>query len=52
MSTSTHPTVNDGLVQIQTAEEMIRKRVADERARLEREAGIVHRELRHFHKPI
>jgi predicted nucleotide-binding protein (sugar kinase/HSP70/actin superfamily) len=52
MSTSTHPTVNGELVQIQTAEELIRQRVAEERARLEREAGIVHRQLHHFHKPI
>ncbi|MGH9530769.1 MAG: hypothetical protein ACRD2Q_00140 [Terriglobales bacterium] len=51
MSTSTHPTVSN-LVQIQGVEEEIRRRVVEERARLEREAGIVHKEHRHFHKPI
>ncbi|MGH8459837.1 MAG: 2-hydroxyglutaryl-CoA dehydratase, partial [Nevskiales bacterium] len=51
MSTSTHPTVNN-LVQIQGMEEEIRRRVAAERARLELEAGIVHKEHHHFHKPI
>ncbi len=51
MSTSTHPTMNN-LVQIQGMEEEIRRRVAAERARLELEAGIVHKEHHHFHKPI
>jgi predicted nucleotide-binding protein (sugar kinase/HSP70/actin superfamily) len=52
MSTSTHPTVNN-LVQIHgTLEEEILRRVAEERARLEREAGIVHKPAHHFHKPI
>jgi predicted nucleotide-binding protein (sugar kinase/HSP70/actin superfamily) len=31
---------------------MIRQRVAEERARLEREAGIAEREFQHFHKPV
>jgi len=52
MSTSTHPVTNQGLIQITTVEDMIRRRVAEERARLEREAGIAHKELHHFHKPI
>jgi predicted nucleotide-binding protein (sugar kinase/HSP70/actin superfamily) len=51
MSTSTHPTV-DNLVQIQGMEAEVRRRVAAERARLELEAGIVHKERHHFHKPI
>ena len=37
MSTSTHPVTNTGLIQISTVEEMIRQRVAEERARLEKE---------------
>jgi predicted nucleotide-binding protein (sugar kinase/HSP70/actin superfamily) len=60
MSTSTHP-VSSGLVQISSpnqraietsVEEQIRQRVTEERARLEREAGIVHKQAHHFHKPI
>lgn len=52
MSTSTHPPVSN-LVHIQgTMEEEILRRVAEERARLEREAGIVQKEHHHFHKPI
>jgi len=31
---------------------MIRQRVAEERTRLEREAGVVHKQAHHFHKPI
>ncbi len=31
---------------------MIRQRVADEKARLEREAGVVQKQIHHFHKPI
>ena len=38
-----------GLVQI---EEIIQKRLAEERARLEQEAGLVKRELHHFKKPV
>jgi len=52
MSTSTHPAPTQELVQIQSIEEMIRQRVAEERARLEQEAGLVQREVHHFHKPI
>jgi len=51
MSTSTHP-VSDGLVQITSVEEMIRQRVAEERARLEQEAGIAQKQVHHFHKPV
>jgi len=46
-----HP-VPDGLVQISPVDEVIRKRVEEERARLEKEAGVVHRQIHHFHKPI
>ncbi|HMK31808.1 MAG TPA: hypothetical protein VK473_19145 [Terriglobales bacterium] len=52
MSTSTHPATSGGLVQITSLEEMIRQRVAEERARLEKEAGIAHKQIHHFHKPI
>src|SRR6201994_1829080 len=52
MSTSTHPATSGGLVQISSLEELVRQRVAEERARLEKEAGIQHKELHHFHKPI
>ena len=40
MSTSTHPATGGGLVQISSLEELVRQRVAEERARLEKEAGI------------
>jgi predicted nucleotide-binding protein (sugar kinase/HSP70/actin superfamily) len=52
MSTTTTPVTNPNLVQINSLEETIRQRVAEERARLEREAGVVHKTLHHFHKPI
>src|SRR3954468_14846587 len=65
MSTSTHPATSGGLVQIAstdtpngrtldttTLEELIRERVAQERARLEQQAGLVHKEIHHYHKPI
>jgi len=52
MSTSTQVPNNSGLVQISSVEEMIRQRVAEERSRLEREAGVVHKQAHHFHKPI
>ena len=52
MSTSTHVPSSSGLVQISSLEEQIRQRVAEERARLEQEAGIVHKQIHHFHKPI
>jgi predicted nucleotide-binding protein (sugar kinase/HSP70/actin superfamily) len=52
MSTSTHIPSSNGLVQIQSLEEMIRQRVAEERTRLEKEAGVAHKQIHHFHKPI
>ncbi len=65
MSTSTHPATSGGLVQIAptdnpngrtldttTLEELIRERVAQERARLEQQAGLVHKQVHHYHKPI
>ena len=52
MSTSTHPAPSQGLIQIQSIEDMIRQRVTEERARLEKEAGLVQKEVHHFHKPI
>jgi len=65
MSTSTHPATSGGLVQIApndqpigrsldtaTLEDLIRQRVAEERARLEQQAGLVQKEVHHFHKPI
>ena len=52
MSTATHPAPSQGLVQIQSIEEMIRQRVAEERARLEKEAGLVQKEVHHFQKPV
>jgi predicted nucleotide-binding protein (sugar kinase/HSP70/actin superfamily) len=63
MSTSTLPPASTGgLIQIggttpqhsaaAQIEAQIRERVAEERARLEREAGVVHRQKHHFHKPI
>ena len=51
MSTSTHP-ANGELVQISPVEEAIRQRVAEERARLEKQAGLAHKQVHHFHKPI
>ena len=41
-----------GLVQIDSIEEIIRKRLAEERARLEREAGLHHSETHHFKRPV
>ncbi len=52
MSTSVNPAPQPGLVQITSVEDLIQQRVAEERARLEREAGIVHKQAHHFHKPI
>src|SRR5690349_12707484 len=65
MSTSTHPATSGGLVQIApndtpngrsldttSLEELIRERVEQERARLEQQAGLVHKEVHHYHKPI
>jgi len=55
MSTSVFngmPPASGGLVQIGSREDLIRQRLADERRRLEQEAGIERRETQHFHKPI
>src|SRR5947209_7742997 len=52
MSTSIHPVPEGGLVKISSVEELIQQRVAEERARLEKEAGIIQKEVHHFHKPI
>jgi len=42
-----------GLVQInRSIEEVVQKRLAEERARLEREAGVTKREMHHFKKPV
>src|ERR1700722_3762613 len=43
---------NGELVKILSPEDVIRQRLAAERARLEQEAGIEKREVQHFHKPI
>jgi predicted nucleotide-binding protein (sugar kinase/HSP70/actin superfamily) len=40
------------LVQIGSIEDVIRQRLAEERARLEKEAGIAHREIHHFKRPV
>src|SRR5277367_5278098 len=49
-------TTNPGLVSIQapgmSPENAIRERLAEERRRLEKEAGIEKHEVTHFHKPI
>src|SRR5512142_1991712 len=52
MSTSVNPAPQPGLVQITAVEDLIQQRVAEERARLEKEAGLVHKEVHHFQKPI
>ncbi|MDX2152859.1 MAG: hypothetical protein SFV54_19100 [Bryobacteraceae bacterium] len=45
--------MSTGFVQIQTdsVEEIIQRRLAEERARLEREAGITHKDVHHFKRP-
>src|SRR6202030_4345167 len=50
---SVHGTqANCELVQILSPETLIRQRLEEERQRLQKEAGIERREIRHFHKPI
>lgn len=55
---STHPVVpkpnlGNDLVQISSSvEDIIQQRLAEERARLEREAGIEQREVHHFKRPV
>ncbi len=53
MSTSSQPfhTPSGGLVQIGSVEEMIQRRLAEERVRLEREAGLVQKQIHHFKRP-
>ena len=47
------PTQPVGLVQIgQSIEETIQQRLAEERARLEQEAGLAKREIHHFKRPV
>jgi predicted nucleotide-binding protein (sugar kinase/HSP70/actin superfamily) len=47
------PGTTGGLVQIASKKEaLIRQRLEDERARLEREAGIERRQVQNFHRPI
>jgi predicted nucleotide-binding protein (sugar kinase/HSP70/actin superfamily) len=52
MATLPQDGIHGGLVQILPKEELIRRRLAEERARLEREAGIERREVKHFHRPV
>src|SRR5581483_996888 len=56
MSTQTvqpKATSPEGLVQIGTSiEDIIQQRLAEERARLEQEAGVVKREVHQFKKPV
>ena len=44
--------VSGELVNIMSPEMLIRQRLETERKRLEQEAGIERKEIRHFHKPI
>src|SRR5947209_6305970 len=46
------PTPPAGLVQIHSTEQVIQQRLAEERARLEREAGIVKRDVHQYKKPV
>ena len=57
MSTQPQPKPALGLVQIgssidQSLEQIIQARLAEERARLEQEAGVVRKEVHHFKKPV
>ena len=56
MSTQTvdpKPSPSTNLVQIGTSiEDVIQQRLAEERARLEREAGLQKREIHHFKRPV
>src|SRR5512146_495383 len=40
------------LIQIQQIDDLIRERLQRERERLEAEAGLEHRTVRHFHRPV
>ncbi len=46
------PQSSGSLVQIESVEDAIRRRLDEERARLEQEAGIARQRASHFHKPI
>ena len=46
------PAIGGGLIQISSKEELIRRRLDEERRRLEKEAGIEKRAPQQFHKPI
>jgi predicted nucleotide-binding protein (sugar kinase/HSP70/actin superfamily) len=46
------PTQPGGLVQIGQIEDTIQQRLAEERARLEQEAGLAKREVHHFKRPV
>ncbi|MFQ5777185.1 MAG: activator of (R)-2-hydroxyglutaryl-CoA dehydratase [Terriglobia bacterium] len=52
MSTSFQPASNPGLVQISATEELIRRRLEAERARLEKKHGLGQRQVKQFHKPV
>ncbi len=52
MATAPHDHISGDLVQIRSQEELIRQRLAEERARLERLAGLERRDTRHFHRPV
>ncbi len=42
----------EGLIQIDSREDLVRRRLEDERRRLEKEAGIERRASQHFHRPV
>jgi predicted nucleotide-binding protein (sugar kinase/HSP70/actin superfamily) len=44
--------VNDGLTQITTKEDLIRRQLEQERGRLEREMGLERKSVNQFHRPI
>src|SRR5499427_697590 len=55
MSTQTiepKPSPSASLVRIGSVEDIIQQRLAEERARLEREAGVVRRDLHQFKRPV
>src|SRR5678815_4849852 len=55
MSTQTFepkPSPSANLVQIGSIEDVIQQRLAEERARLEKEAGLVKRDVHQFKKPV
>jgi predicted nucleotide-binding protein (sugar kinase/HSP70/actin superfamily) len=53
MATAPHNhTPSNGLVNILSNEEAIRRKLEQERQRLESEAGLLQKQVKHFHKPI